>query len=105
MWHEKVLCQFGIVPENASDDKYHGPYNKLLHSLFPIDSDFVVNLQFILDPQRIEHINVLYEVLLVDRPVLVLQVNFPGDLSRNLGRRNAEKELRVYMADVATSSQ
>lgn len=46
MWHEKVLSQFCAVPAYATDKEYHGPYNKLLNSLFPVDSDFVVNLQF-----------------------------------------------------------
>lgn len=48
----------------------HEPYNKLLNSLFPADSDFVVSLQFAF----------FYEVLLVNKPVLVLQVKPLGDL-------------------------
>ena len=43
MWPDKVIRQFNSVPVvNPSESDFHGPYNKLLCTLFPADSDFAV---------------------------------------------------------------
>ncbi len=45
-WPEKVLCSFQKVPNNPSEADFHSPYNKLLYSLFPVDTDYMITFHY-----------------------------------------------------------
>lgn len=41
-WPEKVTKRFSTIPPNARENDFYAPYNKLLYTLFPADSDYTV---------------------------------------------------------------
>ena len=99
MWPDKVLRQFATVPANPSEGDYHAPYNKLLHTLFPTDTDFVVSPQFIPDSRGSADVIVMFEVLYQNLPVLILELNPPGHLSLVSKRRAADLQIRSRFTD------
>jgi hypothetical protein len=45
-WPTPVLRQFQLIPHVPSEHHFHGPYNKLLATLFSANSDYTVVPQF-----------------------------------------------------------
>ena len=86
-WPVYVLRQFTGLPASASQRDIRGPYNSLLHTLFPPNSGFTVAQRWpragtnSLEPMDLMF---LYEILLYDarKPVLVLQLKAPWELQR-----------------------
>ena len=73
-WPEKVLRQFRTILANPAEREFHGPYNKLLYTIFPADSDFTVV------PQYLEHNSLkkydfifTFEVSIDNKPVLIIR--------------------------------
>ncbi|KIK29677.1 hypothetical protein PISMIDRAFT_438380 [Pisolithus microcarpus 441] len=46
-WPAEVICQFQVIPLTSSDNDFQGAYNKLLNTLFPPDTDFIVVPQYL----------------------------------------------------------
>ncbi|KAL4067259.1 hypothetical protein V8B97DRAFT_943359 [Scleroderma yunnanense] len=103
-WSEKVLQQFQAVPvlPLLLQDQYHGPFNKLLHTLFPVDSDFTVSPQFLMPlAEESADFIVMFEILVQNRPVLVLQLKDLRDLQFISSRQTAHQQIRRHMGDIA----
>ncbi|KAF9651972.1 hypothetical protein BDM02DRAFT_3153944 [Thelephora ganbajun] len=100
MWPDKVLRQFATVPPNPSKSDYNGPYNKLLNTLFPIDSDFVVVPQYLPDARNAVDFIVTFEVLLINKPVLILELRPPSHLDFLSKRQVADEQIRSRMGDL-----
>lgn len=100
MWPDKVLRQFATVPQNPSEGDFHAPYNKLLYTLFPCDSDFVVVPQYLPDSRNAADFIVMFEVLLVNRPVLILELKPPSHLAILSKRQAADDQIRMRMGDL-----
>lgn len=100
MWPEKVLRQFATVPPNPTESQFHAPYNKLLNTLFPVDSDFVVVPQYLPDSRNAADFIVMYEILLVNKPVFVLGLKPPSHLEILSKRQAADEQIRMRMGDL-----
>ena len=100
MWPEKVLRQFATVPPNPTESEFQAPYNKLLNTLFPVDSGFVVVPQYLPDSRNATDFIVMYEILLVDKPVFVLELKPPSHLKTLSKRQAADEQIRMRMGDL-----
>ncbi|KAH9032633.1 hypothetical protein EDB84DRAFT_1490325 [Lactarius hengduanensis] len=82
-----ILSQFRvqIALKNPSRAEFHGPYNKIIYSLFPADTDFTIFPHF------------LPEVQIDDRPVFLLELKRPGDLQCSLKCREADQQIQERM--------
>ena len=102
MWPEKVLRQFQAIPPNPQEWEFHGPYNKLLYTLFPADSDFTVVPQY-LKPSSRDSVDfiVSFEVLLQNYPVFVLELRPPPALNNISTRGEADDQIRRRIGDLA----
>jgi hypothetical protein len=109
-WPQHVLKRFEIVPPNPRDSDFYAPWNKLLNTLFPVDSDFTV-ADFTVAPQSyplsssrdsidfaIEH-----TVLLGDAPVLVVETKEPGRIRHPSVRVDADRQIRERLMDLTPS--
>jgi hypothetical protein len=103
MWPVKVQRQFDIAQagNDALENVMHAPYNKLLNTLFPVDTDFTVSPNF----QEINSINgadylVTFEVFLENRPVFVLELKREKDFSVRSKRTAADDQLRGRLGDL-----
>ncbi|KAG1860405.1 hypothetical protein F4604DRAFT_1930330 [Suillus subluteus] len=75
MWPVKVQRQFDIAQAAGTDaleNVMHAPYNKLLNTLFPVDTDFTVipNFQEINSTKGVDHL-MTFEIFLENRPVFL----------------------------------
>ncbi|KAH9023583.1 hypothetical protein EDB83DRAFT_1989775 [Lactarius deliciosus] len=96
-WAKTILSQFQMVSKNPSRAEFHGPYNKLLYSLFPADTDFTVFPHFVPDRGSAPLRRFFYEVQFDDRPVFLLELKRPGDLRYSFKRREADQQIRESM--------
>lgn len=101
MWPEKVIRQFSTVPQNPSESDYCGPYNKLLNTLFPPDTDFVVIPQHIPDSKNAADYIFMYEIRHENRPVLVIELKSPRHLPLTSKRQEADFQIRSRFTDLA----
>ena len=102
MWPEKILRQFATIPPNPSESDFHGPYNKLLYTLFPPDTDFVVVPQRVPDDSYTSADPIdLFEVYLLNKPVLLLALKPPSHLAIPSKRAAADSQIRRRMFDQA----
>ena len=99
MWPPKVLRQFATVPPNPSESDFHGPYNKLLNTLFPPDTDFVVVPQYMPDSRNAADFIVMFEVYFENRPVFILELKPPNHLQFPSKRQAADLQIRQRMGD------
>ncbi|EMD38600.1 hypothetical protein CERSUDRAFT_49068 [Gelatoporia subvermispora B] len=101
-WPDKVLRQFQAVPPNPLQSDFHGPYNKLLNTLFPPDTDFTVVPQY-LQPvsSRVSDFIVSFEVFLQNRPVFILELKPPTHLTFISTRHAADRQIRERLSDLA----
>lgn len=105
MWPAKVRRQFDIAQKdgnNVLENVLHAPYNKLLNTLFPVDTDFTVipNFQQVYSSTGFDYI-VTFEIFLENRPVFVLELERERDFSLKSKRTSADDQLRVRLGDLA----
>ncbi|KZT07352.1 uncharacterized protein LAESUDRAFT_651857, partial [Laetiporus sulphureus 93-53] len=78
----------------------YGPYNKLLYTLFPTDSDFIVSPKYLLgNNEGSADIIVSFEITLRQHPVLIVQVKPPQHLLLNSTREAADRQIRLRLID------
>jgi hypothetical protein len=89
-WPEEVLRQLQQIPVNPTEAEFHGPYNKLLNVLFPLDTDFTVVPQYLSSSREFESADFvfMYEILYNNRPVFVLEIMAPNHVRRALPLRS-----------------
>ncbi|KAK0211988.1 hypothetical protein IW262DRAFT_1412865 [Armillaria fumosa] len=99
------MKRFSTIPPNARGNNFFGPYNKLLHSLFPADSDYTVapQLHSLLNSCDSADFIIEFEVLLEDKPMLLLQIEEPRKAVLNSAREVADDQIRKRMRDLAPS--
>ncbi|KAI8996271.1 hypothetical protein BD414DRAFT_409153, partial [Trametes punicea] len=97
---DKIVRQFATVPPSPSESAYLGPDNKLLYHFFPSDTDFVVVPQYLPDPRNAADFTVMFEILLVNRPVLILGLKPPSHLELLSKRQAADEQIRCRMGDL-----
>ena len=103
-WPPRVLAGFVKLPEAPSEADFHGPYNKLLYTLFPADSEFTVVPQYLPGSCESAGFIVMFEVWLADKPVLVLELKAPTRLRYPSTREDADLQIRTRIRDLARQS-
>jgi hypothetical protein len=103
-WSPKVLASFTKIPDAPSEADFRGPYNKLLHTLFPAESDYTVVPQYLPGAREAADFIVMFEVLHIDKPVLILEPKAPGQLRCPSTRKAADMQVRFRMTDLAGQS-
>jgi hypothetical protein len=101
-WPAIVLRKFAKVPAAASVADFPGPYNILLYSLFPPNTNFMVAPRWP-PPSSLES-TFMYEVVYnldLGEPVLVLQLKAPGDLQSRSTREASDRQIRTRMTNLS----
>ncbi|KAI9566197.1 hypothetical protein HD554DRAFT_2040427 [Boletus coccyginus] len=96
-WPEEVIRQFETVPLDVDVREHHfyGPYNKLLCSLFPLDTRFTVVPRYHeFDSLTSSDFVVCFEIVLENRPVFVLELKRPIDLKSISKRALVDIQIR-----------
>ncbi|KAI0029619.1 hypothetical protein K488DRAFT_56019 [Vararia minispora EC-137] len=104
-WPSKITRAFATVEVEAHESQYYGPYNKLLCTLFPPDSDFTVSPNYI--PGYVDggaDFIVSFEITFHQHPVLVLEIKPPHHLSLISTREVADRHIRRRLADLSERS-
>ncbi|KAI9464036.1 hypothetical protein BJY52DRAFT_1251206 [Lactarius psammicola] len=102
-WASKITKRFNTIPANARENDYYAPYNKLLYTLFPADSDYTVAPQSysVLNSRGSVDFIIEFEVLLEDKPVLFLEIEEPKKIAFQSAREEADNQMRKRMVDLA----
>ncbi|KAF8269254.1 hypothetical protein EI94DRAFT_1725634 [Lactarius quietus] len=99
-WEYHVLRQFQMLPKNPTRGAFHGPYNKLMYSLFPLESDYLVAARYETagtGPSPYFR----YEILFKDTtPVMMLELKRPGDLQYGSKRQEAILQIQQRLKDL-----
>ncbi|PCH35861.1 hypothetical protein WOLCODRAFT_156555 [Wolfiporia cocos MD-104 SS10] len=102
-WPSKITRAFTTVEDIVvHENQYYGSYNKLLYTLFPADSDFIVLPNYI--PGNMDggaDFIVSFEITLHQHPVLVLEVKPPQHLSLISTREAADRQIRRRLVDLS----
>ncbi|KAK0434417.1 hypothetical protein EV421DRAFT_1717575 [Armillaria borealis] len=99
----KVMKRFCAIPPYPRENDFLGPYNKLLHTVFPADSDYTVIPQSysFLDSYGSANTIIGFEVVFEDNPVFSLQIKEPKSLAVLSAREKADDQMRKRLRDLA----
>ena len=101
----KMIRQLRSIPLNyASAADYHGPYNKLLCSLFPWDTDYTVCPRYEPGSYESGYPRFLFDVQYGDKLVFMLEHRDPYELQYGSKRDDADTKLRERMEDLRCRS-
>jgi len=100
-WSPNVIKRFSTVPVNTNENDFYGPYNKLLCTLFPADSNYTISPQAY--PLATFREPVDFSVEYDANPVFILEIRDPKDLSVPSARQEADDQIRRRMVDLAES--
>jgi hypothetical protein len=105
-WPSKITRAFATFERGAEfivhGNQYHGPYNKVLNTLFPAYSDFIVSPNYL--PGNIDAgtaFIVSFEVTLRRHPVFMLEIKPPQHLSLRSTQETADKQIRRRLVDLS----
>ena len=96
-WTNKIIFSFQTVPTNPSESDYDDPYNKLLYTLFPSDTDYTIVPHYVpgsvesLDP--IFRYEVLFENNFENKTVFILDLKSPKQLCYISQRGEADQHI------------
>ncbi|KAJ3571223.1 hypothetical protein NP233_g3893 [Leucocoprinus birnbaumii] len=89
-----------IPPFKPSIDDFQGPYNKLLYTLFPADTDFIIVPKSGSSSCSTETPVFTFIVLFGNRPVFFLDVGSPDDFKYPSKRQVADRDVRARIWDL-----
>ena len=104
-WPSKITGAFATVKRGADlicyENYYYAPYNKLLYTLFPPDSDFLILPNYLPGGRDDgDKFIVSFEINFRQHPVLILQVKPSQCLSYPSTRGTADKQVRYRLVDL-----
>ncbi|OBZ70683.1 hypothetical protein A0H81_09187 [Grifola frondosa] len=104
-WPPTIPRTFKATPPGSSELEFHGPYNKLLYSLFPTNSDFSIVPRYLESAtlpsgDLVFSFTVFFPVANVDRPVLSLELTGARGVESALRRREADEHVRRRMHEL-----
>jgi len=101
VWGEDLVLDFEEVRNNALEQNFYGPYNKLLYKIFNRNG-FSVTPQVYPVLERKERIDffVEYRVTVHKQVVFILEVKAPGSLQFMSSREEADRQMRKRLADL-----
>lgn len=104
-WPEIIMRSFFIAgaSSSTSEKPFYGPWNRLLNTMFPVDTIFEVVPQYF--PQSVGSRDVVdFVVMLIiyvnAYPVLIVEVKPPADFRFNSKRQEADTQMRQRFLDV-----
>ena len=102
MWPDNILRRFATIPsDNQTEGEYRGPYNKLFHTIFTVDSEFAILPQYLQNTLDIDDPAMTFQVILGDlKPLLILHLKSPGEIVLPSRRQAADDQIRSHMADI-----
>jgi hypothetical protein len=95
-WERYVLRDFRMVRKDLSRGPFHGPYNKLMYSVFP-GTDYTVAPRFKSGPDP-SHFRL--DVLFKQKPVLTLNLKGPGEFEDSSKRHEAMQEIEERIKEL-----
>ncbi|KAF5384246.1 hypothetical protein D9615_003415 [Tricholomella constricta] len=104
IWPEYVNRNFQGPPINDNEADYHGAYNKLLHYLFPPESDFIVTPGHLhsSNSSNSDGTDISFEVSIGNKlPVFILQSRASRCMDYISTRQAADLHIRQRMGDLA----
>ncbi|KAI9566177.1 hypothetical protein HD554DRAFT_2174636 [Boletus coccyginus] len=101
-WPADVVRQLKNISPHADENALLGPYNKLLNTLFPPDTDFAIVPQY-LKPDLVNssRYGFSFEIFFKSWPVFVLELKQPAGLQYKSSRATADALIRMRVADRA----
>ena len=102
MWPDNILRRFATIPsDNQTEGEYHGPYNKLFHTIFTVDSEFAILPQYLQNTLDTDDPTMTFQVILGDlKPLLILHLKSPGEIAIPSRRQAADDQIRSHMVDI-----
>ncbi len=99
----KVMKRFSTIPPYPHENDFLGPYNKLLHTVFPANSDYTVipRSYSFSDSHGSANAVFEFEVLFKDKPVFFLQIKGPQSFTVISAREKADEHMRKRTKDLA----
>lgn len=105
MWPPAVQRQFEIGDTTFLQNVIHAPSNKVLHTLFPAESNFTVVPNF---EERgsygPEDCFITLEIYADDKPVLIVSLHRERDLKRMSKRAEVDLQMRRRLSDLIGES-
>jgi hypothetical protein len=101
-WTSSILRQFRSTKHSEAD--FHGSYNKLLCTLFPVDTDFIVCPRYETGSYESPDPRFLFDVLYDDKLVLMLEHKAPHAFRYGSERDDADLKLRQRVEDLRRQS-
>lgn len=101
-WPSDISRLFLSLPANPSESDFYAPYNKLLSTLFPVDTAFTVAPQphLVADSGNSITILVEYVVFYEDKPVFILEITNPSKLRLLSAREDGDNQIRRRIRDL-----
>lgn len=99
-WTSSIKRQFQLVSPKHYEAGFHGPYNKLLSTLFPADSDFIICPRYETGPNESPYPRFMFDVLYDDKLVFILEHKASQDIKSGSTRNEADLKLRQRMEDL-----
>jgi hypothetical protein len=103
-WTSSTERQFRMVATKHYWTDFHGPYNKLLCTLFPADSDFIVCPRYETGSYESPEPRFLFDVLYDDKLVFMLEHKSPQAFKYGSQRDDADLKLRQRIEDLRSKS-
>jgi len=103
-WPAKIMKQFSTIPYPDEND-FYAPYNTLLNTLSPPDSDYTIVPQSYstLGSHDEVYFRVRFEVHLEDKPVFFMEIERPQSIASIIDCRDADIWMRKRIGDLAPS--
>lgn len=96
--------QLALTTNKYNEAGFHGLYNKLLYTLFPADSDFIVCPRYETGSYESPDPRSLFDVLHDDKLVFMLEHKPPYEFKYGSHRDDADIKLRQRMEDLRRKS-
>jgi hypothetical protein len=96
-WKHYILREFQMVPKYPSRGHFHGPYNKLLYTLFA-DVNYTVAPRSKPGPRPSPYFRL--DVLFKEKPVLTLDLNEPSGLEYTSDCQEAIQKIQRRIKDL-----
>lgn len=105
-WSDIIMRSFFVASASSSTSgkPFYGSWNRLLNTMFPVDTMFEVVPQYF-PPTISSRDSVDFVILLLiyvdSSPVFIVEVKPPSEFARNSKRQEADSQMRQRFLDIA----
>jgi hypothetical protein len=100
-WPTDVLDAFQAIPPEPSESDYYGPYNTVLHTLFPRGGSFIIAPQWMSNSRSAADFVVNLKFQSRSAPILFLELKTSSNLDQKSSRERADTQMRKRFAELA----